>query len=161
MSRSIDRVVKDPAIDTVVVNAFWAAYNIPVDALAQTLSDLTQSGKKVFMTDDLPDFPFGADQCKYGFSPLLPIERCTQGYDDFSQKYSTYYPQLEAVVDQVPGVELLNAAQYFCDQDTCSMKIDGTLVYADDDHMNHQGSSFLIARLLADNEGFKNAVSAD
>jgi len=161
MSRSIDRVVRDPSIDTVVVNAFWAAYNLPVDALAQTLSDLTESGKKVFVTDDLPDFPFGADQCKYGFSPLLPIERCTQEYENFAEKYSTYYPKLEAAVNQVPGVELLNSAQYFCDQKTCSMKINGTLVYADDDHMNHQGSAFLIERLLADNDGFKNALSVD
>ena len=159
MSRSIDRVAQDPAIEIVVVNAFWAAYFLSGDLLPQTLRDLTQSGKKVFVTDDVPDFPFGADQCKYGFSPLLPIERCTQSYEDFAQKYATYYPQLEAAVNQVPGVELLNSAQYFCDQETCSMKIDGTLVYADDDHMNHQGSAFLIEQLLADNIGFRNALA--
>jgi hypothetical protein len=159
MSRSIDRVAQDPAIETVVVNAFWAAYSLSGDLLAKTLRDLTQSGKKVFVTDDVPDFPFGADQCKYGFSPLLPVERCTQGYEDFAQKYATYYPQLEAAVNQVPGVELLNSAQYFCDQEACSMKIDGTLVYADDDHVNHQGSAFLIERLLADNIGFRNSLA--
>ena len=158
MSRLIDRVVQDPAIEIVVVNAFWATSNIPVDQLAQTLSALTQAGKQVFVTDDVPDFPFAPDQCKYGFSPLLPIERCTQSYEDFAQKYAAYYPQLEAAVNQVPGVELLNSAQYFCDQDTCSMTIDGTLVYADDDHMNHQGSAFLIDRLLVDNKGLSQAL---
>ena len=158
MSRLIDRVVQDPAIEIVVVNAFWATSNIPVDQLAQTLSALTQAGKQVFVTDDVPDFPFAPDQCKYGFSPLLPIERCTQGYENFAEKYATYYPQLEAAVNQVPGVELLNSAQYFCDQDTCSMTIDGTLVYADDDHMNHQGSAFLIDRLLVDNKGLSQAL---
>ena len=77
MTRLIDWVVQDPEIETVVVNASWAPSNIPAEELTQTLSDPTQAGKKVFVTDDVPDFPFGADQCKYGFSPLLPIERCT------------------------------------------------------------------------------------
>ena len=158
MTRLIDRVAQDPAIRAVIVNAFWATSNIPVDQLAQTLSALTQAGKKVFVTDDVPDFPFAPDQCKYGFSPLLPIERCTQGFKEFAQKYAAYYPQLEAAVDQVPGVELLNSAQYFCDQDTCSMTIDGTLVYADDDHMNHQGSAFLIERLLVDNKSLSEGL---
>ena len=159
MSRLIDRVVQDAAIEIVVVNAFWAQYKIPVDELAQTLDALTQAGKKVFVTDDVPDFPFGADQCKYGLSPLLPIGRCTQGYKDFAQKYAAYYPQLEVAVNQVPGVELLNTAQYFCDLDTCSMTIDGTLVYADGNHINHRGSVYLIERLLADNAGLRNALS--
>ena len=159
MTRLIDRVVQDPAIETVVVNAYWAPSNIPAEELVQTLSDLTQAGKKVFVTDGVPDFPFAPDQCKYGFSPLLPIERCTQSYEDFAQKYATYYPQLEAAVNQVPGVELLNTAQYLCDLDRCSMTIDGTLVYADDDHMNHQGSAFLVEQLLVDNIGFRNALA--
>ena len=78
--------------------------------------------------------------------------------ENFSKIYDSYYPALQAAVNQVPGVELLNSAQYFCDQDTCSMTIDGTLVYADDDHMNHYGSAFLIDRLLVDNKGLSQAL---
>lgn len=158
MSRLIDRIAQDPDIKTVIVNAYWAASNVPSAELAQTLSVLTSAGKKVFVTDDLPDFPFAPDQCKYGISPLLPIERCTQEFDNFSSKYSTYHEQLQSAIDQVPGAEMLNTAKYFCSEQTCSMAIDDTLVYADDDHLNHQGSAYVIERLLDDNQAFRQAL---
>ena len=110
------------------------------------------------MVDDIPDFPFGSDQCKYGFSPLLPIERCETPKQDFDERYADYYPQLQAAVDQVPGVELLNTEKYFCDNGNCSMTKNGILLYADDDHMNHQGSAFLIDRLSVDNKGLSQAL---
>ena len=158
MSRLIDRVAQDPNIKTVIVNAFWAPVGVPEAQLVETLQALTDAGKAVFVTDDVPAFPFAPDQCKYGFSPLLPIERCTQSAENFSEIYDSYFPALQAAVNQVPGATLLNTAKYFCSDDTCSMTIDGTLVYADDDHMNHQGSAFLTERLLADNEVVRNAL---
>ena len=161
MSRLIDRVVQDPSVGVVIVNAYWATSVFTEAELVQTLDALTNAGKKVFVTDDLPDFPFAPDQCKYGISPLLPIERCTQGYENFAQKYSVYYPQLQSAVSQVPGVEMLNTAKYFCDQQTCSMTRDDVLFYADDDHLNHQGSAYLFEQLLADNPGFQSALVAN
>jgi peptidoglycan/LPS O-acetylase OafA/YrhL len=158
MNLLIDRVVQDPAIKTVVVSAYWNGSGIPTDQVAQTLSALTQAGKQVFVVDDIPDFPFGPDQCKYGLSPLLPVERCDVPRQDFADKYAVYYPQLQAAVDQVPGVRLLNTAKYFCDDEKCSMTNNGTLFYADDDHLNHQGSAFLVEKLLADTPGLREVL---
>jgi hypothetical protein len=158
MDLLIDRVVRDPAIKTVVVSAYWHGSGIPADQVAQTLRALTDAGKQVFIVDDIPDFPFGSDQCKYGLSPIFPIERCDIPRQDFDDKYGIYYPQLQAAVDQVPGVELLNTAKYFCDNEKCSMTKNGILLYADDDHVNHQGSAFLIDRLLVDYKGLSQAL---
>jgi lysophospholipase L1-like esterase len=107
----------------------------------------------------VPAFPFAPDQCKYGFSPLLPIERCSQSAENFSEIYDSYYPALQAAVNQVPGATLLNTAKYFCSDDTCNMTQNGTLLYADDDHVNHQGSALIFERLFADNLELKNVIT--
>ncbi len=154
MARIIDYVAQDPSIKTVIVSAYWSSYGVDVDKLAQTLRTFAQTGKQVFVTDGVPDYPFTPDQCKYGISPLFPTARCSQDLENFDATYNTYAPRLEQAVSQVPGVRLLETAKYFCDEDKCDMTRDSILLYADDDHLNHQGSVYLFERILEENPGF-------
>jgi len=154
MTRIIDYVAQDPNIKTVIVSAYWSSYGVDVDKLAQTLRTFAQTGKQVFLTDDVPDYPFAPDQCKYGISPLFPTARCSQDLENFEARYNTYAPRLEQAVSQVPGVQLLETAKYFCDERKCDMTRDGILLYADDDHLNHQGSTYLFERILEEHPQF-------
>jgi hypothetical protein len=155
MDRIIEHVASDPAIKTVIVTAKWALYSIAVDQLVNTLAAFRSKGRDVFVTDDLPIFNFDAVACKYRIAPVLPIVKCSEDRGLFEAQYSTYYPALRAAVDKVPGVQLLNTARYFCDDRFCSMNIGETLLYLDSNHLNHEGSGFLIARMLADSPQFK------
>jgi peptidoglycan/LPS O-acetylase OafA/YrhL len=154
MTRIIDYVAQSPSIKTVILSAYWSSYGVSEERLAETLQRFTQSGKQVFVTDDLPDYPFTPDQCKYGISPLFPTARCSQDLENFETTYSGYYPRLEQAVSQVPGVRLLHTAKYFCDEAKCDMTRDGILLYADNDHLNHQGSRYLAELLLEDSPDF-------
>jgi len=154
MTRIIDYVAQDPNIKTVIVSAYWSSYGVDVDKLAQTLRTFAQTGKQVFLTDDVPDYPFAPDQCKYGISPLFPTARCSQDLENFEARYNTYAPRLDQAVSQVPGVRLLETAKYFCDERKCDMTRDGILLYADDDHLNHQGSTYLFEQILEENPQF-------
>ena len=159
MSRILEEVAKSSSIKTVIVNADWAQRGAPEGEIAQTLRTLSSAGKQVFVTDDVPIYPFDAIACKYRQSPLIPITRCIQPVERFQASYLKYYPALKAAVDEVPGVHLLSAAQYFCNEDNCDMTHDGELLYRDDNHLNDNGSRYLAKRLIQDNSQLKTALT--
>jgi hypothetical protein len=154
MTRIIDYIAQNPSIKIVILSAYWSSYGVSEEKFPDTLQRFARSGKQVFVTDDLPDYPFTPDQCKYGISPIFPTARCSQDVAVFDATYSRYYPQLEQAISQVPGVRLLPTAKYFCDETKCDMTRDGILLYADDDHLNHQGSRYLAERLLKNSPEF-------
>ena len=159
MSQIIDEVASDPATGTVVVNAAWANRGVPTAELTDTLRTLTSAGKRVFVTDDVPVYPFDAKECKYRKSPWIPTSNCSQDYSRFKEAYSQYFPALQASVQAVPGVELLIATRYFCNDESCDMTKDGQLMYRDSNHLNNIGSRYLASRLMEDNPSLKEALN--
>jgi peptidoglycan/LPS O-acetylase OafA/YrhL len=155
-----DYISLDPSIRTVILSARWTNKDLSEEQWVQALRTFTDNGKQVFVTDDVPSFPFPVFDCKYGITPLFPISRCTQPFENFDASYATYFPNLEKALNQVPGVQLLRTAKYFCDESECDMTRDGTIMYFDENHLNHQGSAYLAKRLLAENPEFASAVSA-
>jgi peptidoglycan/LPS O-acetylase OafA/YrhL len=160
MDRIIDHVASDRAIKTVIVNAVWARLQaVTGQDLVKTLEAFTSTGKAVFVTDDVPLFPFDAVACKYRTVPILPRTQCSIDRKLFEETYARYYPELKAAVDKVPGVQLLNTAHDFCDDYLCSMTKGETLLYRDSNHLNNVGSRFLANRMLTDFPQFEAALT--
>jgi peptidoglycan/LPS O-acetylase OafA/YrhL len=159
MDRIIDRVASDPAIETVIVSADWAWRGVARDELVKTFEAFRSRGKTVFVTDDVPGFPFDAVACKYRKAPILSSAVCTEALDAFEVGHAAYYRELRTAVDKVPGVQLLNTAAYFCDNDVCSMNKGNTLLYRDGNHLNNVGSRFLANRMLTDFPQFRAAIT--
>jgi len=162
MTRIIDYIAQDPFIKTVILNAYWSSYDVDVfeRKLLETLQKFRQNGKQVFVTDDIPNFLFPAYECKYPINPIWENYRCTEPFEYFYDSYATYVSSLENTINQVPGVQLLHSAKYFCDEVKCDMAHDGTLMYLDQHHLNRQGSEYLAKRLLTENPEFSRALSA-
>jgi hypothetical protein len=163
MDRIIDHVASDRAIETVIVNARWAGWrwvrDQPINDLVKTLEAFRSKDKAVFVTDDDPLFPFDATACKYRRAPILPFARCSMDRKLFEAYYASYYSELKAAVDKVPGVQLLNTARDFCDDYLCSMNKGEALLYRDGDHLNNTGSRFLANRMLTDFPQFRAALT--
>ena len=161
LAQIIDDVASDPAIGTVIVTAAWGARPAPRDGeLVRTLEAFRSKGKAVFVTDDVPIFNFDAVFCNYRKAPILPLATlCTEDRRVFEKEYATYYPELRAAVDKVPGVQLLNTAAYFCSSYVCSMNKGDVLLYRDSNHLNMIGSRFLANRMLADFPHFRSAIT--
>jgi peptidoglycan/LPS O-acetylase OafA/YrhL len=157
-ARILDHVAADPTVKTVLLDAYWGGRGVPQEALAETLATLAQSGKAVFVTDDVPDFRFDPFVCKYRKALFLPAQ-CSQAASDFMGRYSGYYPLLVNSVAAVPGAQLIATVPYFCTNDRCAMTRDDRLLYRDSTHLNMVGSRFLARRMLDDNPGFKAAVA--
>jgi hypothetical protein len=158
MDRIIDHVASDPGIEAVIITADWARRGVPGQELDTTLEAFTSTGKAVFVTDDVPRFSFDAVFCKYRKTPILPLSQCSEDRQLFDAAYVAYHPALRAAVANVPGVQLLNTAEYFCDNHLCSMNNGEALLYRDTDHLNNVGSRFLANRMIADFPGFRAAV---
>jgi hypothetical protein len=158
MGRIIDHVASDPGIRTVIVTADWAKRGVAEEESAKTLEAFRSRGKTVFVTDDVPSFSFDAVFCKYRIAPMLPLSKCTEDHQQFEAAHALYYPVLRAAVARVPGVQLLNTAEYFCDNYLCSMNSGESLLYRDSDHLNNVGSRFLADRMITDFPRFRAAV---
>lgn len=157
-ARIVHHVAASRSIATVVVSAFWYSRGVHGRDLSTTLGGLSKRGKAVFVTDDVPFFPFDAFECKYRQALLMPTE-CSTDARQFRREYARYYPELLASVRRVPRARMLNTARYFCDGTTCDMARDGRLLYRDTNHLDINGSRFLAGRILEDYPGFVAAVT--
>ncbi|OBG34588.1 hypothetical protein A5673_21345 [Mycobacterium sp. E3198] len=158
MSQIIDHVGSDPAVQAVILTAEWVLRGVAPDELVKTLETFKSKGKAVFVTDDVPTFDFEAESCKYRIAPVVPFPKCSEDRELFEARRATYIGALRDAVGKVPGVQLLNTAEYFCDERVCSMNRGDALLYRDTNHLNNNGSRFLAERMLADFPEFRVAV---
>jgi hypothetical protein len=159
MDRIIDHVASDPGIETVIISAIWAKKDVPQNEFVKTLATFRSKDKAVFVTDDVPIFLFDAVACKYRKAPILPFAQCSENREAFDREHATYYPALKAAVDKVPGVQLLNTAEYFCDSNFCSMNRGNALLFRDITHLNNIGSRLLGEYMIAAFPEFRDAVT--
>lgn len=132
-----------------IVSAFWYERGVRSAELLRTLEALNKSRMNIFITDDVPVFPFDPFGCKYRKALFLP-SKCSMKARVFQQHYASYYPSLLATASKVPGVQLVKSARYFCGKKECRMAQDRQLLYRDNNHLNINGSRFVAAQLLKD-----------
>lgn len=161
MTEIISQVSSDQTISTVIVNAFWGQKLVPEDDLISVLEKFTESGKFTFVLDDVPSFPFPAEQCNSGKSPWVPLSNCQQESSGFELSYREYLPALEGSVRAVEGAELLSSTGYFCRDGYCDMVQDDQLLYRDSHHLNEDGSRYLVSKILEDFPKLRKAIDTN
>jgi peptidoglycan/LPS O-acetylase OafA/YrhL len=142
-----DYVLNDQHIRTVVISAYWATKlaDGPLQAkeqsdLLHTVQKLLAANKKVFITDDVPDFSFDPHKCAYD---RWFRSGCSADKALYDAKYAQYFPVISAIIQSEPRVQLIKTVQYFCDQKECSMNRGDQLLYRDTNHLNINGSKYL------------------
>ena len=151
-------VVATPDIRYVVLVLTWDVHHHEIapgssqarDLLA-VIDGLTRAGKTVYVTDDVPSFPFDANTCEryrwFGW------KRCEIGAPADRQHYASDVAALTQAIAGRTDVRMLATRRYFCDDAVCSMIRDGRLLYRDDNHLNLEGSRLVGSRIVADNAG--------
>jgi peptidoglycan/LPS O-acetylase OafA/YrhL len=148
----LEQIARNPSIETVILNANWGAYsNITESELKQTLLMFEDSGKKVFITDGIPQFPISAFDCKYQYAIMASNDRCELDVNYFTPSYNSYLKLIDKVVSELSNSHLISTFKSFCTKKSCSMIPNGELLYGDEGHLNHQGSDYL-ARLILEND---------
>jgi peptidoglycan/LPS O-acetylase OafA/YrhL len=139
-ARIVRDVVSRPSIRTVVVSAFWHQRHVVEAAqLVPVLRAL--HGKQVFVTDDVPSFPFDAAACKYRTSVLQP-SRCSAPATPSNVAIAT--------AAREAGAHVLHTTDLLCGAQTCGMVKDGRLLYRDWNHLNADGSRYVAEAMLRD-----------
>jgi hypothetical protein len=154
-----DRVLHNPDIKQVLISAMWASRMHEIDRnetlvseLSKTVQVLQNSGKKIYLTDDIPKFGFDPQRCKFQ-RPLTQSTKCDESRENLHSQSAKYLADLQEVVRLNPGVEWVEISSLMCSSATCSMARDGQLFYRDNNHLNIPGSKFVGAQIVANYPG--------
>lgn len=154
-----DRVLHNSDIKQVVISAMWASRMHEIaknETLASELSQVVQalqnSGKKIYVTDDIPKFGFDPQRCKFQ-RPLMQSTKCDEPRENLDSQRAKYLADLQEVVRLNPSVEWIEISSLICSVETCSMARDGQLLYRDNNHLNIPGSQFVGAQIVAKHSG--------
>jgi len=150
MSQLIDYVANHPGVEKVILTARWPFYDgLTEPQILATLEKLTDGGKNVLLTDGVPTFSFGPENCKYERVLLWNVQ-CEEQKSIDSDGHQEVAELLRAVSERVDGVTFAETFDYFCEGNVCGMEDGAALLWGDSDHLNAQGSQFLSRRLVAD-----------
>jgi peptidoglycan/LPS O-acetylase OafA/YrhL len=142
----LDDLLRESTIHTVIIAYHWnkSIDQIPRDsnlakALGPTVQLLLESGKKVVLVDDVYQFDFDPQRCKY-LRPFSGGSVCTAPRELYERQISTYLPQLISLQRQFRDLKVIQFGDVFCNATECSMLIENKIAYRDNNHVNALGS---------------------
>jgi peptidoglycan/LPS O-acetylase OafA/YrhL len=158
-TKILDHVIHSAAIKTVIISPNWDAKDVPPE-LVSVLRELTHAGKTVYLADDVPSFPFDPSGCKYQGTLQIKATGCMWDSAPIWQRHAEYFPQLETMAKQVPGVYLLQITRDFCDRHACHMALGDDLLFRDRNHLNINGSRYIARRILEEYPALRTPTGA-
>ncbi len=159
MTEAIEYVASNPLIRTVVIAGYWVGrFQLKGKTDAESAAFFEQglestfkklSNKEVYIALDVPSFPFDSRGCVSRPNPLglHRSERCEMpraGHEEATKMYRT---ALKRVAGRFPSVRVLDLAKYLCNDQTCSMRRGGLLMYRDGSHLSVEGSKYVGAEI--------------
>ena len=151
----LDEVIKNEKIKVVIISSFWYKNGVSPD-LTFLISSLSKANKRTVILDDVPNFPFDAFTCKFGFSQFIKKNNCSFNASDFAHQRNIYFPKLAESVKGVEKAELLVISSEYCSIITCSMVKDGKLHFLDMNHLNINGSKHIADFITTNSVAFAN-----
>jgi peptidoglycan/LPS O-acetylase OafA/YrhL len=155
-----DSILTSKTISHVVITMMWYRGRTEVppgstlyDELLHVVDALSSAGKRVYLTDDIPTFPFTADRCQGKRWLATKDPSCEMSVAEFRRQTDFYVETLTRIAQSRPEVRILSVGKYFCDDQTCRMTRGDEILYRDRDHLNLGGSLYIGKRLIEDNIG--------
>jgi hypothetical protein len=152
-------IIKNLGVHKVIISAYWKHRlgNVPKKSslsaqLIPSIKSLEVNNKKIYITDDTPNFSFSPKQCKY-IRPLSNKNNCQEDSDYFYSQDKKYLPELK-IIEKKTKTKLIYTSNALCSHNTCSMEKNNKILYSDEQHLNANGSryiaNFIIDRNLLD-----------
>ena len=144
--KSLEKVTPVQIGSKVVLAARWsfAIQSDPTrwaEKLQRTTQAIRELGFEVVLAAEVPMFPWDVPNCLGRRGE--PACRITRAGVDAGR--AAALEGLKSVARSIAGVSVWDPINNFCDQETCSPVIKGTVAYRDDNHLSFAG-----ARLLAE-----------
>ena len=149
-TRIFEHTLENRSIKVVVLTAYWHkrihSTKSPDEfkrRLLNTVDRLIAAGKEVYLTDDIPHFPFEPNRCRLKGSQSTFPEGCSTQGETLMNEHNEVLEILNTVISHSHGAKLIGTYQYFCTTERCSMTHDNQLLYRDPHHLNINGSIYL------------------
>jgi hypothetical protein len=136
-------IIADPNIKQVVLTMWWIG-RITGSTKAEILKAagaLIDAGKEVFITDDVPNFPFDPQKCKGRRWLSTSDPTCTMSQAAATEQ--AYVHILKDIVKTDSRIKLISTQTLLCDGRDCNMARNGKLLYRDYNHLNVNGSKYV------------------
>ncbi len=163
-----DYITHSPTLKTVIISEYWrvrafarGSELVPhvVDSLSAAVERLVEAGKRVFITNDVPNFPFVAGDCLYEGLFLRKPRDCSVKRTYFDGFLRETNAMIDAVRTRVPQASLVDTFDMMCTAEDCSMAEGGDILYIDSSHLNILGSRYLARKLIRDDGEFSIAAT--
>jgi hypothetical protein len=149
MAEILEHVATSQSIGVVIISAFWDSRGIPVSEITQVIELLVSTGKRVFLTNDIP---VAGDPWECKSSAVVTMPRKCEFYPEEEIPISLVNQTLRRIAADT-GATFVDTHSLICPADRCSMSVEYPgqtsefLVYRDNDHLNLLGSTFVGQRL--------------
>jgi peptidoglycan/LPS O-acetylase OafA/YrhL len=117
-----------------------------LERIQQTVEELNTMGFKPYVIEQVPEFPsYLARQLALGFIKNKPEvvdnldQLTTVAYSEVDKRQGAVRELFEKLSSE-DKVDLIKTHQFFCDEKTCSLMIDGKPAYFDNNHISTYGA---------------------
>lgn len=146
-------------ITAVIIGMYWYGReitSIPIGSslgkeLIKLVDALSGNGRKIYLIDDIPKFPFMPEVCKGKRSLSNKMPTCSMPRDEANRQKRAYISDLMQVIKDRPNVKLISVSDYLCNDNSCNMTIGKNILYRDHNHLNLIGSKYIGGRIVDDN----------
>lgn len=149
-----EEVLKDHSVRLVVISAMWLpriqemlSRDKFISDLTETIQALSKAGKKVILLDDVYQFEFDPQRCKYE-RPFSGGSTCSVPRDVAEREFSKYLPALEEVQKKT-AVPFIRIGDALCSDQACFMLSGDRMAYRDNNHLNSIGSKQVAKQLIS------------
>lgn len=142
-------VMANKAIKKVILSMVWQrrsgqpahGSNLENEILTSARA-LIASGKEVYLTNDVPHFPFEPTSCRT--QRTMSSERsCSIVHPGGNTNSYNPDKMIRAIAEKEPRIRMIDTYSHFCDKETCKMTDGNQLLYRDNNHLNILGSRYL------------------
>jgi hypothetical protein len=117
------------------------------ETLEKSVSHFTKKGVKVFIFLENPELGFSPKSCinrPFG----LVANPCVVSFAEYSERMIAYRRNVKKVVAKYTNVYILDPEPLLCDSKNCYARIEGEMLYADDDHFSVEGSRYIAKQMI-------------
>ena len=136
-------VIPSKTIKIVILTMSWIdkINEISENKILETADAILNSGKEVYLTDDIPTFPFNAERCRGSRWPSFSKPICTARKATINNEL--VISMLQSIIKKDPRIKLIYTQKHLCNEIDCSMVKNDQLLYRDTNHLNINGSKYI------------------
>lgn len=146
-----DSIFSSQALELVIVSFRWEGWEGTPNFENLFSKSARANGPPLIVFNGLPTFPFDPVQCKHGFGLFSVLPKCEFPTDEALHHRTGKRPsidlEIQAKLSEFSRSYFFDTFSLICDGENCRMDKEGVVLYADENHLNLDGSRQILSNL--------------